>query len=389
MGDTKIDAATITAPAPVLERLQERRRYLEIEGLRGWACVSVMLSHLFFGVFIKATPPFISPDWRPLMEPFLGGTLAVAVFFTLSGDVLSASYWMRPSRTELVRHTVKRYMRLTIPILAASIVVFLLIKTGLTFNHEAASMLHVNDWLGNFLRGDFSVFDLLWFSGITVYFETPADRALLPFLWIIRIEMVGSLLVLVYLFADVQIRRRYTAIVFMLLICLGADSMLACFPIGMLCAIARARGGFAWVRRHAITEPVALAGFAFALVIGTWCNRVWQGLLTPSIIAGGVAVACVYASERLTRFFSAPLSLWLGQISFPIFLLHFPVIVSFTSGMALLAHAHGLLSPAMIWLIVAASATLCLFISCLFRPVETWAARAGALACKVMMRDAA
>ena len=56
MGDTKIDAATITAPAPVLERLQERRRYLEIEGLRGWACVSVMLSHLFFGVFIKATP---------------------------------------------------------------------------------------------------------------------------------------------------------------------------------------------------------------------------------------------------------------------------------------------------------------------------------------------
>src|SRR5690349_7082535 len=85
---------------------------------------------------------------------------------------------------------------------------------------------------------------------------------------------------------------------------------------------------------------------------------------------------------------SAPPSLWLGQISFPIFLLHFPVIVSFTSGMALLAHAHGLLSPAMIWLIVSASAALCLFISRLFRPVETWAARAGALACKVMMRDA-
>jgi peptidoglycan/LPS O-acetylase OafA/YrhL len=30
------------------------RRHLEINGLRGWACVSVMLSHLFFGVFIKA-----------------------------------------------------------------------------------------------------------------------------------------------------------------------------------------------------------------------------------------------------------------------------------------------------------------------------------------------
>src|SRR3954451_3794092 len=302
------------------------------------------LSHLFFGVFIKAAPPFISTDWRPLMEPFLGGTLAVAVFFTLSGDVLSASYWMRPSRTELVRHTVKRYLRLTIPILAASTVVLVLIKTGLTFNHEAAPVLHVEDWLGEFLRGSFSILDLLWFSGITVYFDTPADRALLPFLWVMRIEMVGSLLVLVYLFADVQIRRRYTVLIFMLLVCLGGDSMLACFPLGMLCGIARARGGFTWLRRQAITEPVALAGFALALVIGTWCNRVWQGVLTPSIIAGGVAVACVYASEKLTGFFSAPLSLLVGRILFPIFLLQFPVIVLFTSAMALLAQAHGLLS---------------------------------------------
>ena len=30
-----------------------------------------------------------------------------------------------------------------------------------------------------------------------------------------------------------------------------------------------------------------------------------------------------------------------------------------------------------------------ILISRLFRPVETWAARAGTLACKVMMRDAA
>lgn len=381
--------ATALASAAALEHPEVRLRFPEVDGLRGWACVSVMLSHLFFGVFINADPPFISPYWRPLMEPFLGGTLAVAVFFTLSGDVLSASYWMHPSRVGLARHIVKRYTRLTIPILAASTVVFLLIKTGLTFNHEAGTVLHGEAWLGSFLRGDFSVLDVLWFSCITVFFDTQADRALIPFLWIMRFEMVGSLLVLVYLFADVQIRRRYAAIVFMLLICLGADSMLACFPLGMLCGIARAEGGFAWLRRRAITEPIAIAGFALALVIGTWCNRTWQGFLAPSIVAGGLAVVCVYTSRGLTRAFSAPVSRWLGQISYPIFLLHFPVIVSFTSGMVLLAHAHGLLSPAMIWLIVAASAALCLFMSRLFRPIETYAARAGALACQVMLRDPA
>ena len=78
-----------------------RQRHFEIDGLRGWACVSVMLSHLFFGVFINVEPRFIPRDWRFLMEPFLGGTLAVAVFFVLSGDVLSSGYWLNPSRLEL------------------------------------------------------------------------------------------------------------------------------------------------------------------------------------------------------------------------------------------------------------------------------------------------
>lgn len=384
-----MDATAVATSAPVFRQLESRPRYPEIDGLRGWASVSVMLSHLFFGVFIRSDPPFISPEWRPLMEPFLGGTLAVAVFFILSGDVLSASYWIVPSHTGLVRHTVKRYLRLTIPILAASIVVFLLIRTGLTFHHEAGPILHVEEWLGNVLQGDYGISDVLWFSGITVYFDTPSTRALIPFLWVIRYEMVGSLLVLLYLFADGQIRRKYTAIGFMLIVCLGADSMLACFPVGMLCASARAKGGFVWLRRHAVTEPIAIVGFALALVLGTWSNRTLEGFLAPSVVAAGVAVVCVYSSRTLTRLFSASWSLWLGRISFPIFLLHFPVIVSFTCGMAVLANAHGLLSPAMIWLIVAASVALCLVISRLFRPIENYATQAGTLACKLMMRDPA
>ena len=363
-----------------------RQRHFEIDGLRGWACVSVMLSHLFFGVFINVEPRFIPLDWRFLMEPFLGGTLAVAVFFVLSGDVLSSGYWLNPSRLELARHAVKRYARLTIPVVAASAIVFVLIKTGLTFNHEAAPVLRVENWLGIFLTGDFSFLEMLWFSCVNVYFVGPTERALLPFLWTMRIEMLGSLLVLVYLFADFQIRRRYTAIVFMLLFCLAADSMLACFPIGMLCSAARANGVFERLRRRPFVEPAAMAGFAAALVTGTWCNQTWEGFLAPSVVAGAMAVVCVYASANLTRFFSTSLSRWLGSISFPIFLLQFPVIVSFTSFLALWASARGLLTPGGIWAIVAVSGALCLLVSRIFRPVEAWAARAGNLTCDLMMR---
>jgi hypothetical protein len=381
-----MDAATATAPAPVLERLQARRRYLEIDGLRGWACVSVMLSHLFFGVFIKAAPPFArlaaADGAVPGRRIGRGGVLHAFRRRTL-GLVLDAS----------VAHRVGPPYRQTLH----------------TADHpdpdrfDSCIRAHQDrPHLQPRGRPDAARGRLAW--GVPAgRLQRPRPALVLEHYGLLRdarrprppsvpldhADRDAWLPPRARLFVRrFSIRRRYTAIVFMLLICLGADSMLACFPIGMLCAIARARGGFAWLRRQAITEPVALVGFALALVIGTWCNRVWQGFLTPSIIAGGVAVVCVYASERLTRFFSAPLSLWLGQISFPIFLLQFPVIVSFTSGMALLAHAHGLLSPATIWLIVSASAALCLFISRLFRPVETWAARAGALVCNVMMRDA-
>jgi peptidoglycan/LPS O-acetylase OafA/YrhL len=69
-----------------------RGRVFEMDGLRGWASLSVMLSHLLFGVFIKLQPPLVSPVLREvLVEPFLAGTLDVAVFFVVSGDALSAS----------------------------------------------------------------------------------------------------------------------------------------------------------------------------------------------------------------------------------------------------------------------------------------------------------
>ena len=99
-------------------------RLREMDGLRGWASLSVMLSHLLLGVFVKAEPPALTPFLKPFLEPLLGGTLDVAVFFVLSGDALSASYWGQRSRKAVIRLAVKRYFRLGIPILGSCLIVF-------------------------------------------------------------------------------------------------------------------------------------------------------------------------------------------------------------------------------------------------------------------------
>lgn len=361
-------------------------RLHEMDGLRGWAAVSVMLSHLLFGVFGNLHPPLLSPGVKPFFEPFLGGTLDVALFFVLSGDALSAGYWARRSREGVVRLAVKRYFRLGVPIFASCLIGFGLLRAGLMFNGPAAEILNQQSWLGSFVRIPFSTFDLLEYSAFGVYFHHTATASLNPFLWPMQIEMLGSLLVFCYLFVENDIRLKLSFLIFMLLVCLGGGSLLACFPFGVLCGYLRARGAFDWLRRQQGAQAISLLVAAVALVGGTYSNRVWQGWFPPTIIAACVIVSCLYTSTALRRFFSTPLSRWLGVISFPLYLVQFAVFASFTSGMVVLAEAHGALNVATIWLIIAASAAVCVLVAVLFQPLEVLAARIGEAACRAVMR---
>ena len=202
-------------------------RLYELDGLRGWAAVSVMLSHFLFGVFVKADPQVLTPLTKEFLEPLLGGTLDVAVFFVVSGEALSAPYWAKPSRKTVVRLAAKRYLRLTIPILASCLIVFALGKFGLLFHRQAASLLHVEDWLGTFLQKDFGVADLLGYAAVGVFCCHTQETSLNPFLGTMQAELLGSVLVFGYLLLDRSIRPKSIILLIAVVICLGFDSFLS------------------------------------------------------------------------------------------------------------------------------------------------------------------
>ena len=81
-------------------------------------------------------------------------------------------------------------------------------------------------------------------------------------------------------------------------------------------------------------------------------------------------VFCVLASHQLDWLFSTALSQWLGRISFPLYLVHFSVLASFSAGMVVWAHQGGILAPHILWLIVVASICLSLLAAIAFEPVE-------------------
>src|SRR5258706_1988331 len=93
-------------------------RFHEIDGLRGWAALSVVVFHLYWETFGVVMPGLRNPA----TAFFLDAGLAVSLFFVLSGEALSAAYFAGKGEVAVVKLCVKRYTRLTIPIAATCLV---------------------------------------------------------------------------------------------------------------------------------------------------------------------------------------------------------------------------------------------------------------------------
>jgi peptidoglycan/LPS O-acetylase OafA/YrhL len=349
-------------------------RLSELDGLRGWSSLSVMLSHLIFGVFVYTDPQLETKIVKNLLEPFLAGNFDVCVFFVISGDALSASRSQMYSQRDFIVRLVTRYLRLVVPICIASFSVFVLLKWGLVFVREAAPLLHCENWLGRFLQGDYRVSDVLSYSLVNVFLHQDTDRDLIPFLWTMKAEFLGSLITISYIYVGGAIPFRNIILAVSLTLCVLFQSMLACFIFGIMCGHWRRSGAFAYLRSCRKVRAMTFVSAVGAVVIATYCNRViWPAYSYPSIVGACVFVAATYSNHRLCRLLSLPLSRCLGRLSFPLYLVQFPVFISFTSGMVCLAYAHGVLSVATMWLIVLLSAGLSLLFAAIFSPVDKWA----------------
>lgn len=357
-------------------------RQLSIDGVRGWAAFSVMCFH---AVSILTVPDPTSTSL--LYRIFLNGEFDVAVFFVLSGDALSVAYWRTGSVAGVVRLAIKRYPRLTIPIFFSCAIVFILYQFGLTFTHEAAAILRHQDWLGEVLSIRYRLPDLFSFSFADVYFRHTETSSLNPPLWTMSIELLGSILVFVVLLGDRHIRRKTLTLLALTVLLLVCRSYLACFIAGVMFGRWRADGVFSRLRgaRYAPGFPAIAAA---CMVMAASVPLAGTGRVLAFSLLSAAFVFCVLASHQLDWLFSTPLSQWLGRISFPLYLVHFSVLASFSAGMVVWAHQGGILAPHILWLIVVASICLSLLAAIAFEPVEHLTRKIGNALSRYVVDDA-
>lgn len=331
------------------------RRILYLDGLRGWAALFVLFHHLLlaFAPDGHETALKESPVSAPL--GFLtDGPLAVAIFFILSGIVLTAALTAAEDkglRLGLPSLMLKRWLRLGLPVCAAGLLVVLLFAIGWDRSIAigwAAESSFMRQFFAAGYEPTLPVVLRESFIGAFVG-PTPAHD---PVLWTIRIEFAGSLLIfaLALLFPAGR-NRLLSALALGILLALLPPEWPAQLPLGWIgnyCALF-----MLGMVLHEIMRMDALSGqqpgewrdsFGLTLILLGLClyplfgihiydpaatpPDIRQPILGGSQLRAALVVIGVLLSPTLQQFLANTVSAFLGRISFGLYLLHAPLIWS-------------------------------------------------------------
>lgn len=326
-------------------------RTIEIDGIRGWASFSVLLFHVLWEMLGVLVPSLRSP----LLAPLLDGHLAVYVFFVLSGDALSSAFFRTHSLESVDRLLVNRYARLTVPICMSCTLVFVLMRAGLDFHLSAPPIVH-EAWLGRFLKVTPSIPSLLKYSLIGVYANHRSDTSYNPMLWTMSLELVGSMATFLTCYVWARLRSPAATIGAVALFLLVVKSEYGLFFAGVLLAYCRSEGLLERLKAHQVWQVVSLLAIvAVGFVIVSHAN---EEPIYLDLIDSVLLVLCFYTNRGLLAFFRTRVSRFLGDLSFPIYLVQFPVIISLMSWLLLKASRAGgdIPSATLLWIALAAIA---------------------------------
>ena len=327
-----------------------------LEGLRGVAALLVVLQHFMLSFYPAAYTGDTSQvhilKWElwyyasPL-NFLTNGNFCVALFFVLSGYVLTRKYFHTNDIRMLVSAAHQRFFRLYIPVACTICLSFILVRFSLLYHVEAAVISHSEWWLKTLWPDTHSFLSFAKALLYRVMFQ--GDNAYDVSLWTMSIEFFGSMLVFAFLAITHESKFRKISAVFVLLVLYAAKLFYYpafLFGIGMN-YLERfvARVSFS-ISRSFISLGLFLSGLLLGSFpsMGYTHDSFWQFVHVPQIIFASVTihvigatllVASVLLSQTVQRVLASRVCVFLGFISFSLYLLHPLVIGSYSSALLL------------------------------------------------------
>ena len=296
-----------------------RERKLYLDGLKGIACLLIMLGH-FSGIYkyaidaLEIECSFLKSFSILPISILTAESFWLYLFFAISGYLVASSSVL--DIWDVLRKAAVRVIRFLLPVIGVVVIVFLL-QIGIGFHNQELKLLIDNPWYFASYQSAFTLKDLV-LEPIKVFvlgsskFDSP--------LWVMRDMLLASLLIygiICMTKSDKPVVIRgggYVLTGVTLLICVIVKRYVV---FGCLCGACGKwleyylqkipqKGLFAWVMTLALIGAFFLNNtFITAIVFSSWIVMV--------------------EGSSISRFFSNKVTVWLGTISLGIFVLHWPI----------------------------------------------------------------
>ena len=297
-----------------------RQHFIALDGLRGVAALAVLLYHLRFWSFDGDLPAH--------------AYLAVDFFFCLSGFVVTYAYELRlRSEMNFASFCLSRLIRL-FPLIVLGAVCGMMVQClGAVANHDLKSISNI------LLSAPFAALSLPALPQISkepfllngpswsLFFEILANLGFAVLLYKLRSRLLCALAAASGLALSVAIFANGSAAFGWTYPTLGLGLLRVAFPFLVGCLICRLHQAqkLAWFSLSPAVTSAALVGILFTpklpLGAGAYFDLLCLIAIFPAIIiASRKKVKSVWGAKLLSE---------LGRVSFPLYILHAPMIAAF------------------------------------------------------------
>ncbi len=283
----------------------------------------------------------------PFTLIFSGG-LGVAIFFVLSGFVLSIGFFKTRNESIVIKLATGRYFRLMIPALASVILAWIIIQFGAHDLTNAAGQLANSNELSNKWKDNPSFFEVLKAGMYDIFVDYKAESHVINHpLWTMHVEFVGSFIVFGFLMLFAKSSYRW--ICYIALTLAFVDTWYLAFLVGTAIADAYNLGWFEQLKRWYVTIPVFALALIFAMYPRTNPDETVYRYLDLSTfgipervlyltVSAALLMLVVLLSSWVGRFLRLGFMVRLGHLTFSLYLTHVFVIYTVASAVVLWLH---------------------------------------------------
>jgi len=328
-----------------------------LNGLRGILAVIIFIHHFFYlfapsFIFGGTFEQFSAGEWTayriiaysPLNILYNPG-FAINFFFLLSGYVQSHRYFKTNDLVFVQKSFLKRYFRLCLPVLTIVLLVYLFHKLNL-FNKSLIPVNALNnDWVKSMLPDSLSFLEVVNF-GFTNFFE--GNSRYYPVLWTMPIELYSSLMLFIIILVTHGLKNKTSLMVFWLFVQLFVLKAYysALFSMGVLICLLDTQSlkfkseflsaPYKWI---CLLTGLYFSSYPFAGYENASRASVYVLIsffddfhhLLPYIAGNTLLFLVILKSQRIKKFLSKKPFMFLGNISFMFYLLHFLILFSFSA----------------------------------------------------------